>query len=71
MKLISNECVNCRRVVGYVTLGALLIPTMCVLCAHDREVMKEWGHRIDKAEKPTRDVLLDYRSRLNDIKLLS
>ena len=69
MNLISNECVNCRRPVGYVTPEALQLPTMCILCAHDREIMKEWGHKIDKREKSINDVLLDYRWNLDRMQL--
>lgn len=31
--------------------------------------MKEWGHSIDKGETPIRDVLLDYRFKLNRLDL--
>lgn len=65
MKLVANECANCRRVLGYVTMGTLQLPTLCVICAHDKEVLREWGHVICKTEKPIRDVLLGYRSDLN------
>jgi len=40
MKLVANECANCRRPLGYVTPEALQIPTFCILCAADKEVMK-------------------------------
>lgn len=66
MKLVANECVQCRRPVGYVTADALQIPTLCVLCASDKETIKEWGHTIAKTEKPVRDVLLSYRRELID-----
>lgn len=69
MKLVANECVQCRRPVGYVTPDALQIPTLCVLCAHDKETMKEWGHTIAKSEKPIREVLLSYRTPLNHLDL--
>jgi hypothetical protein len=65
MKLVANECANCRRPVGYVTPKALQIPTMCLLCALDKEVMEEWGHTIDKREKPVREVCRDLRWTLN------
>lgn len=69
MKLVANECAQCRRPVGYVTPEALQIPTLCILCAGDKETMKEWGHTINKSEKPIRDVLLGYRSDLNRLNL--
>lgn len=69
MKLVANECVQCKSAVGYVTPYALQIPTLCVLCAHDKETMQEWGHTIDKSEKPVREELLAYRSRLNHLDL--
>lgn len=65
MKLVSNECVNCRRVIGYVTPEAFQIPTLCIICAGDKEVLKEWGHSIDKQEKPIKEVLKQYRFELN------
>lgn len=65
VKLIANECVNCRRPVGYVATGALCIPTFCVLCAADKDTMEEWGHQIDPRERPIRNVLLDLRWKLN------
>lgn len=69
MKLAANECANCHRVIGYVTPEALQIPTLCILCAADKEVLKEWGHTLDKNEKPLRSVLLDYRFSLNRMDL--
>jgi hypothetical protein len=69
MKLVANECANCRRPLGYVTPEALQIPTFCILCAADKETLKEWGHTIDKREKPLREVLLDYRFTLNRLDL--
>lgn len=69
MKLIANECANCRRPVGYVVQGTLQLPTLCILCAADKDVLKEWGHRIDKAEKPITNILLDYRWILNQMDL--
>jgi len=69
MKLIANECANCRRPLGYVTFQALLIPSFCVLCAGDSDVMEEWGHKIASSEKSIRDVLLDYRFTLNRMDL--
>lgn len=69
MKLVANECVQCRRPVGYITPEAIAIPTMCILCAADPETMKEWGHKIDGHEKPINDVLLDYRWNLSRMQL--
>jgi hypothetical protein len=69
MKLIANECAACRRVLGYVAPGALQIPTFCVLCAGDKETLDDWGHTLDKREKPIRETLLDYRSTLNRLDL--
>lgn len=69
MKLVANECVQCKRPVGYLTPKALQIPTLCILCANDPETMKEWGHKIDKYEKPIGQVLYDYRFVLNRLEL--
>ena len=69
MKLVANECVQCRRAVGYVTPDALQIPTLCILCANDKDTMREWGHTISKTEKSIRDELLSYRDHLNRLDL--
>jgi hypothetical protein len=68
-QLVANECVQCKRPVGYVTKEALQIPTMCPLCAFDKETMREWGHRIAKKEKPLSDVLRDLRRDLARLEL--
>lgn len=60
-KLVANECVNCHRPVGYVTEEAYQIPTMCVLCAADEEVMAEWEHEV---EGDIKLVLRNYRSKI-------
>lgn len=65
MRLIADECVHCRRPVGYVTPQALQIPTMCILCAADKETLAEWGHTVSRTGKPINDVLIDYRFALN------
>lgn len=65
MKLVANLCIQCGRAVGYVTPDALQIPTLCVLCAGDKEIMEEWGHSIDRKEKPIREFLISYRSALS------
>jgi hypothetical protein len=69
MKLVSNECAACCRPLGYLAPGALQIPTFCVLCASDKETMKDWGHTIDKHEKPIFGVLRDYLFHLNSVNL--
>lgn len=69
MILIANECANCRRPLGYIAKGALQIPTFCVICAGDKEIMKEWGHRIDKREQSITAVLVDYRFNLDRMNL--
>ena len=68
-KLIANECANCHRPVGYVAEGTLQLPTLCLLCVGDPEVLKEWGHRVARGEKPVVDVLLDYRRTLDHMEL--
>lgn len=65
MKLIAATCCNCNQVIGYLTPQALQIPTLCVECAANPEVMKEWGHQIDRKEKMPNDVLISLRHRLN------
>lgn len=67
MKLVANTCANCRLVLGYVVAGTLQLPTLCILCAGDKEILNEWGHEIRKTEKPVREVLLKYRSTLNQL----
>lgn len=64
MKLVANECANCRRVLGYVVTGTLQLPTLCILCVGDKEVLEEWGHTVCKTEKPIADVLRGYRADL-------
>jgi len=63
-KLVPNTCVNCHTPVGYVTEEALQIPTMCVACAADPEVMEEWGH--EPIGQP-KEVLKYYRSKANKL----
>lgn len=63
-KLVANECVNCRIPAGYVTEEALQIPTMCVLCAADEEVMAEWEHEVEGNVKL---VLGKYRSKIHSL----
>jgi len=46
-KIVPNTCVSCGKTIGYVAEGGLRIPTMCFDCAHNEEIMKEWGHEID------------------------
>lgn len=62
-ELVANLCVNCKTPVGYVTNGALQIPTMCILCVSDKEVMEEWEHQIKDGEQIIDDVLRYYRSK--------
>jgi len=69
MKLTPNECANCRRVIGYVVTGTLKLPTLCILCVGDKDVLKEWGHAVDRSEKPIMDILREYRSSLNRMDL--
>jgi len=69
MKLIANECANCRRPVGYVVEGTLCLPTLCLLCAADKEVMKEWGHHVSRKEKTVGAIAIDYRFNLNRMAL--
>lgn len=72
MNLEPNTCANCNRVIGYVAPGTLLLPTFCVICASDLEVMNDWGHKLRlKGEKPIIEVLQCYnrdsRRRLNEL----
>lgn len=67
MKLIANECANCRRPVGYITPNALQIPTMCILCANDEEVMKEWGHSLEGGEAEAVNIMHDYCKTLQEM----
>ena len=69
MKLVANKCVNCSRVMGYLTPQALEIPSLCVVCAGDDAVMRVWGHTIDKQERQPKVELLDLRRDLNRMKL--
>ena len=59
-ELVANECVNCRTPVGYVTEECLQLPTMCIICAGDEEVMEEWEHTISDTTKPVKKTLLYY-----------
>ncbi len=65
MNLIANDCVNCRRPVGYVTRAAIKVPTLCLACAGSKEVMKEWGHKIAARETPILEVMRDCRDALS------
>jgi hypothetical protein len=69
MNLEANECVNCNRPVGYVASGTLMLPTLCVVCVNDPDVMEEWGHKISNKEKPIKNVLMDLRTTLNRLDL--
>lgn len=69
-RLTHATCVNCNQVIGYVTNGALQIPTLCVECCNDTEILDdEWGHYIDKQSPTPANVLLELRCRLNRLKL--
>lgn len=50
MKLVAATCCNCERVIGYVTEDCLQLPTLCICCAADPEVMEEWQHEIKPGE---------------------
>lgn len=64
-----------RRIDGLCKLNEIIIneklPTLCILCVADPEILKEeWGHKLDKREKPIKDVCLGYRVTLNHLDLL-
>ncbi len=67
MILVANECANCRTAVGYVTEDALQIPTLCVPCVNDPEVLKEWGHAVGPNENPERE-LQRLQGRVRDVR---
>jgi len=67
MNLVANECVQCGCPCGYVTREAVQIPTLCPLCAVDPGTMKDWGHKLDKREKPINEVLKRMWGRLRHI----
>lgn len=69
MKLTSNQCVECRQPIGYCTAEAMQIPMLCPACVGNPETLRDWGHKLDKREKPIREVLATLRSRLNHMDL--
>jgi len=64
--LVPNTCVNCRLPVGYTTVEALKIPHLCVLCVCNPEVMKDWGHKLNRKETPIFEVFQQLRTAVRD-----
>lgn len=58
--LKANLCVNCRTPTGYIIEEALEMPTLCIICVTDPEIMGEWEHEVSPREKDPLDILSYY-----------